>query len=85
MHTNFVQIYHISFWLNTNDNNHNNNWTLAVATSHWHEEYEFLKKFESKCELSLLKDISYLESVPSFIISEDNKLKYNMQCFRNVA
>ena len=29
--------------------------------------------------------ISYLESVPSFIISEDNKLKYNMQCFRNVA
>ena len=48
-------------WLNTNNNNYNNNCTLAVATQRLHEEYTFSKKFESKCGLSLLKDI-YLES-----------------------
>ena len=48
-------------------------------------DFGIFKYFESECELSLLKNILYLESVPSFIISEENKLKYSMQCFRNVA
>ena len=47
---------------------------------------QIFKKFMSNCKLSLLKDIYCLESVPSFKISEGEKLKKeNMQCFRNVA
>ena len=41
------------------------------------------QKFESECELGLPKNMLYLESVPS--VSEDDKLKYSTQCFRNLA
>ena len=31
------------FWLNTNNNDHNNNFTLVVTTLSWHEEYKYTK------------------------------------------
>ena len=47
---------------------------------------QIFKKFMSNCKLSLLKELYCIESVPSFKISEGEKLKKeNMQFFRNVA
>ena len=72
-------------WLNTNNNNYNNNCAVAVATQHWHEGYKFSKSLSQVWIKFSEKHIVFRVRLPSFIISQDNKLKYSMQCFRNVA